>query len=88
MTSDGSYNKDCPFFINADAYGCDRYFPKWYTDKWYTGVVLHPRASKKIKDFCRLSCDNCLACDNWPFCGDGEVPDFGDGKNLILKLFT
>ena len=39
--------KDCSFFANADAYGCDTDFPKWF------GV------SGKIKDYCRASCRVC-----------------------------
>ena len=41
--------KDCSFFANADAYGCEADFPKWF------GM------SGKIKDYCRASCN---ICDN------------------------
>ena len=39
--------KDCSFFANADAYGCEADFPKWF------GM------SGKIKDYCRASCNIC-----------------------------
>ena len=39
--------KDCSFFANAGAYGCDTDFPKWF------GM------SGKIKDYCRASCNIC-----------------------------
>ena len=39
--------KDCSFFANADAYGCETDFPKWF------GM------SGKIKDYCRASCRVC-----------------------------